>query len=322
MQRVLARRLQGLVPESKTGLERLIDKKRQSYDLQVELDQKKDQHNTKMKQFRAKAEELERRNLENQQSVVANDQYVRDNWNKRQREEERLLSEEKLLQTKQAELDELNEELKNLTEQEAAIKAQLEETLPYKAYLDAVYEAAPDIAGGGSLNEVQGIVQKYRTMKTWRGTLQVRLMRSKEELRRLRDAIALYDESSTSSTVEIDFQIKKIAQAQEDAFKAFGRQRHEQESHATQSRARAEEAAVIRLTIENMFNKATAVTATRLKKRTEVKATTLLEKFRFVANLITDMIEIEEATRAYNQQQTRSDSSTPGQLKRTHPKTT
>ena len=53
MERVLARRLVSLVPESKTGLERLIDKKKISYDLQVELDQKKEEHAMKMKAYKA-----------------------------------------------------------------------------------------------------------------------------------------------------------------------------------------------------------------------------------------------------------------------------
>lgn len=293
MQRVLNRRLKGLVPESKSGLERLIDKKRESYDLQTELDQKKNEHKTKMKQFEKRSEELEKKNLENQQKVIENDQFVQDNWNKRKREEERLSSEEKLLETKRKELESLLEEHDRLIEKEASIKADLEVTLPYKTYLDSVFDAAPEIISGASLNEVQGIVQKYKTMKEWRGTLQVRLMRSKKELIKLRDAMTLYEDSSTNFAVEIDYQIKKIAQEQNKSFKDFGRQRHEQEGEAGQNKAKAEEAAIIRLTIENMFQKALNVDISKFRKK-EKKGESLLEKFLFVQNLVLDLIGIEK----------------------------
>lgn len=296
MQRVLARRLLGLVPESKTGLERLIDKKRASYDLQVELDAKKQQHAIKMAQFKAKAEELGQRNLENQQEVVSKDKYVRDNWNKRQREEERLMQEEKALEGKLKDLSDLNAEHSRLIEREKEIKAQLAAALPYKTYLDSVFEAAPELVSGSGLNEVQGIVNKYETLKEWRSALQVRLLRSKRELMRLRDAISVYDESSANSAVEIDYQIKCIQEAQDASFKEFGRERHAQETMAIQNRAKARDAALVRLTIDNMFQKAKAVTKTIFRKSTE-DATTLAEKFKLIQNLISDMIDIEQAAR-------------------------
>ncbi|OHS92949.1 hypothetical protein TRFO_12128 [Tritrichomonas foetus] len=306
MQRVLARRLLGLVPESKTGLERLIDKKRESYELQVDLDQKKQQHAIKMAQFRAKAEELERKNLENQEEVVSKDQYVCDNWNKRQREEERLQSEEKLLQTKQQELAHLVEEHDRLMEQKAEIEEQLKASLPYKDYLDSVFEAAPEMVSNGNISEVQGIVMKYKTLCEWRGTLQVRLMRSKQELTKLRDAMALYDESSTNACVEIDYQIKCIAQAEEDSFKDFGRQRHQQETQANQNRAKAEEAAVIRLAIDNMYQKVKKGLLSKFRRR-DGDATKLIEKFNFIKNQIWDMVEIEEQTRNCSGHQSKAD---------------
>lgn len=296
MQRVLARRLLNLVPENKSGLERLIDKKRESYDLQTELDNKKIEHKTKMRQYEKKAEELEQKNLENQQRVVDNDQYILDNWNKRQREEERLKSEITLVDQKKAELNTLKEELERLTKEEAKIKKDLEECLPYKTYLDAVFEAAPEMVSSGSSNEVQGIVQKYKTMKEWRATLQVRLMRSKKELTKLREAVSIYDESSSNFACEIDYQIKCIAQMQDDAFKAFGRQRHEQEGQARQNRIKAEEAAVVRLAIENMFNKACNIEISKFRKK-ESKSDSLVEKFLFVQNLVTDLIDIEKTCR-------------------------
>ena len=299
MQKVLARRLLDSIPEGKTSLEKLIESKKKSYDLQVELDTKKQQHALKMLQFKNKAEELEQKNLENQQEVVSKDRYVRDNWNKRQREEERLMQEEKALQAKQKDLDDLMAEHDRLIQREAEIKTQLTATLPYKNYLDSVFEAAPEMVSTSSLNEVQGIVTKYKTLKEWRGTLQVRLLRSKKELQKLRDAIKVYDESSTNTAVEIDYQLKCIAQAQESSFKEFGRERHHQETIAIQHKNKAKEAATIRLTIENMFQKAQYVSNNKFFKPVS-KANNLLEKFEIIKNLISDMIEIEQATKNRN----------------------
>jgi hypothetical protein len=296
MQRVLARRLLGLVPESKTGLERLIDKKRQSYDLQVELDSKKQQHVTKMAQFRAKAEDLERKNLENQEEVISKDRYIRDNSTKRQHQEERLQSEEKLLKSKEEELAVLMEDHQQLTTQKVEIEAHLKAALPYKEYLDSVFDAAPEIVSNGSVNEVQGIVMKHKTMTEWRGKLQVRLMRSKQELQKLRDAMAIYDESSANCCVEMDYQIKCIAQAEEESFRAFGRQRHQQETQANQTRAKAEEAAVIRLAIDNMYQKALKGLMSKYRRK-DGEASKLIDKFNYIRNLIQDMVQIEEFTR-------------------------
>jgi hypothetical protein len=229
------RRLLGLVPESTTSVERLIDKKCQSYDLQVELDAKKQHHAVKMAQIRAKEGEPARRNLENQEEVVSKDRYIRYNSKKRQHQEERLVSEDRLLHNKEEELAHLLEEHARLTEQKADMEAQLTGALPCKAYLDSVFEAAPEIVSSGSANEVQGIVLKHRTLTEWRGALQVRLMRSKEELQKLRSAMALYETSSTNCSVEIDYQIKCVAQAEAESFRAFGRQHHEQETQARQN---------------------------------------------------------------------------------------
>ncbi|KAH0788899.1 coiled-coil domain-containing protein [Histomonas meleagridis] len=304
MQRVLARRLLGLVPESKTGLERLIDKKREEYDLQVKLDAKKQQHEIKMKQYRAKAEELEKKHLENQEEVNSKDQYVTDNWNKRQREEERLQSEEKLLLSKQAELSHLIEEHSKLMEKKSAIELKLQQSLPYKEYLDSVFEAAPEVANNGGINEIQGIVTKYDTLTKWRSTLHVKLMRSKKELQRLKDAMQLYDESSSKCSVEVDYQLKCIAQAEEESFKAFGRQRNLQETQANQNRAKAEEAATIRLAIENMYQKASNGILSKYRRRDNV-GDDLEEKFNFVKSVIQDMIDIDEAIRSPERQTSR-----------------
>jgi hypothetical protein len=249
-----------------------------------------------MAQFRARAEELERKNLENQKEVIGKDQYIRDNSTKRQHQEERLMSEDKLLQNKEEELAHLMEEHEVLTRQKAEIEDQLKASLPYKEYLDSVFEAAPEMVSNGSINEVQGIVMKHKTMTEWRGTLQVRLMRSKQELQKLREAMALYDESSTNCSVEIDYQIKCISQAEEESFRAFGRQRHQQETQANQTRAKAEEAAVIRLAIDNMYQKALRGLMSKYRRR-DSEATRLIDKFNYIKNLIQDMVEIEESTR-------------------------
>ena len=292
MQRVLGRRLLGLIPESKTGLERLIDKKRKSYELQVELDSKKEQHAIKMQSFKAKAEELEEKNLENQKDVVSKDTYVRDNWRKRQREEERLQSETTLLKTKQNELEDLNHQLEALQERKKEIETQLKASLPYKQYLDSVFAAAPEMVSNSSINEVQGIVTKHKIMKEWRSQLQVRLRRSQRTLRQLRDAMAMYDDSSTSFSVEVDYQLKVIAQAQDASFKTFGRQRHQQETQANQNRTKAEEAALIRLSIDNMYQKAKEWSSSMAKFRGTGDDSTLISKFNYVKDLIQDMKEI------------------------------
>ncbi|EAY05725.1 hypothetical protein TVAG_100480 [Trichomonas vaginalis G3] len=298
MERVLARRLVSLVPESQTGLERLIDKKKKSYDLQLELDAKKRDHELKMKRYKAKAEEIEERNLENQREVVANDAYVRDNCNKRMREEERLNLEKKAVESKQKELEKLKEELEELNHHEEEIKTQLETTLPYKSYLDTVYDAAPELFSRSGVSEVQGIVNKYETLKEWRGTLQVRLQRSKKELQKLQDAIKMYDESSTSSTVEIDYQIKKISQAQDAAFKEFGHERHSQELVAIQSRLKGQECALIRLSIDNMYKIVSDINE-KTFLRGERQAKTLEEKFDQIAIVIGDMLDIRNSTKNY-----------------------
>ena len=302
MQKVLARRLKGLVPDSQTGLERLIDKKRASYDLQEELDRKKRDHKTKMEQFENKARDLEKKNLENQKEVIEKDRFVRDNWNNRQREEERLNQGEKNLEIKKLELAERLKQKADLEKSEKEIDAQLKAASPYKEYLDKVFEAAPEMISGASLNEVQGIVNKYQTLKEWRGTLQVRLLRSKKELMRLRDAISVYDESSTNSSVEIDYQIKNIAQEQEKSFKDFGRARHDQETKSIAQRQKAQEAAIVRLTIENMYQKAKKVSK-ELFNRNQEDVKTLLEKFNKTKDLISDMIYIEENKNRNSNQQ-------------------
>jgi hypothetical protein len=225
------------------------------------------------------------------------------------------MSEEKLLQNKEEELAHLMEEHEVLTRQKAEIEAQLKASLPYKEYLDSVFEAAPEMVSNGSINEVQGIVMKHKTMTEWRGTLQVRLMRSKQELQKLREAMALYDESSTNCSVEIDYQIKCISQAEEESFRAFGRQRHQQETQANQTRAKAEEAAVIRLAIDNMYQKALRGLMSKYRRR-DSEATRLIDKFNYIKNLIQDMVEIEESTRNQPTKTTTKSDGKPGSPKR------
>ncbi|KAI5487874.1 DUF4200 domain family [Trichomonas vaginalis G3] len=293
MQRVLARRLKGLVPESQTGLERLIDKKRASYDLQVELDRKKQEHAMKMRQFKARAEELEQMNLDNQKEVVSKDKFIRDNCNKRQRYEESLMSEEVALAGKQVELNDLIAEMEKLKQHEVEIKTKLQAALPYKKYLDSVFERSPEIVSGSAQSEVQGIVNKYNTLKEWRGTLQVRLVRSKRELMRLRDSMSVYDESSTNSVVEIDYQIKRIAQEQEASFKEFGRERHLQETMSNQQRDKAREAALIRLTIENIYQKTCKFSELLFGRKIE-QVSNLTDKFSKTRDFISDLLYVDE----------------------------
>ena len=69
-----------------------------------------------------------------------------------------------------------------------------------------------------------------------------------------------------------------------------------QETQANQNEAKAEEAATIRLEIENMYQKATNGILSKYRRR-ESAARALKEKFNFVRNVIQDMIDIKEAIR-------------------------
>jgi hypothetical protein len=85
---------------------------------------------------------------------------------------------------------------------------QLKVLLPHKEDVNFVLDAVPEIVSKESISDAHGIVMKHRR-RWWCIRLQIRLGWSKEGLW---DAMQLSDESLMNCSVEIDDQIKCIAQ--------------------------------------------------------------------------------------------------------------
>lgn len=140
---------------------RLLEKRRQMFEVQEALDAQKEEFARRQDAFRRREEALRKKDLELQESLIKFNKFLQENESKKNRAVKRLGDERKQREQKELEIERLKKEHAAKLEEEKALKTELHLNEKYQRFLTDVVENGSD----GDYHEIQDLLNRYKTLR-------------------------------------------------------------------------------------------------------------------------------------------------------------
>mmetsp|Transcript_13740 Transcript_13740/g.40615 ORF Transcript_13740/g.40615 Transcript_13740/m.40615 type:complete len:362 (-) Transcript_13740:1254-2339(-) len=139
---------------------RLLEKRRQMFEVQEALDAQKQLYIAKEEAFRLREEALRKKDLELQENLLKFKKFLQENESKKNRAEKRARDEEKQRLVKEAEIVKLKAELQRQQEHKVEMEQKAENLRKYQEYLHRVVDSATE-----EYSEIQDLLSRHRTLQ-------------------------------------------------------------------------------------------------------------------------------------------------------------
>jgi hypothetical protein len=139
---------------------RLLEKRRQMFEVQEALNSQKEEFARREDAFRRREEGLRRKDLELQESLIKFNKFLQENESKRNRALKRAAEEKKQRELKEKEIEKLELQLKSKLKEESSLKEEVEKNLKYQDYLENVVQNMSKF-----FPEIADILNRYNTLK-------------------------------------------------------------------------------------------------------------------------------------------------------------
>lgn len=159
---------------------RLLEKRRQMFEVQEALDAQKEEFQRREATFKRREDMLKKKDLELQESLIRFNKFLQENDSKRNRAEKKRLDEQKQKTSKEAEIEKLKEEVKNQLAKRREMELEVKKMSKYEAFLDTVLEIEDDYP------EIPDLLARYLTLDAAHQDLmdrQTQAMQENEEQR-------------------------------------------------------------------------------------------------------------------------------------------
>jgi hypothetical protein len=138
---------------------RLLEKRRQMFEVQEALNSQKEEFGRREDAFRRWEESLRRKDLELQESLIKFNKFLQENESKRNRALKRAAEERKQREQKETEIRKLESELKERLVEESLLKVEVEKTLKYQEFMENVVQNMTKF-----FPEVKDILNRFKTL--------------------------------------------------------------------------------------------------------------------------------------------------------------
>ena len=139
---------------------RLLEKRRQMFEVQEALNSQKEEFARREDAFRRREDGLRRKDLELQESLIKFNKFLQENESKRNRALKRASEEKKQRELKEKEIEKLEAQLKSKLKEESMMKEEVEKNLKYQDYLENVVQTMSKF-----FPEISDILNRYKTLR-------------------------------------------------------------------------------------------------------------------------------------------------------------
>ena len=139
---------------------RLLEKRRQMFEVQEALNSQKDEFNRREDAYRRREDGLRRKDLELQESLIKFNKFLQENESKRNRALRRAAEERKQQDQKDIEIKKLEKQLQEKLLEEGLLKDEVEKNLQFQEYLENVCQSMSKY-----FPEISDILSRYKTLR-------------------------------------------------------------------------------------------------------------------------------------------------------------
>jgi hypothetical protein len=151
--------LQQLTLEHVSPATRLLEKRRQMFEVQEALDAQKEEYKRREAEFKRREEKLKERDLALQESLIKFNKFLQENDSKRARAEKKERDEIKQRLAKEVEITKLRETFERLKTDKAEMLSILQKDMRYQTYLEGVLDSTDEYP------EIIELLLRYETLE-------------------------------------------------------------------------------------------------------------------------------------------------------------
>jgi len=189
---------------------RLLEKRRQMFEVQEALDAQKEEFARRENAFRCREEDLRKRDLELQESLIKFNKFLQENESKRNRAVKRAADEKKLREVKEVEIAKLKTQLDENGSQTKKLKETVEQNMKYTRYLEMVQESVPE-----DYPEISDLLNRYKTLKDANEDLSERQQSHEKEHELNRIKFATFTKERTNEILNFNNEIASLQKSLE-----------------------------------------------------------------------------------------------------------
>ncbi|GLI67448.1 hypothetical protein VaNZ11_011641 [Volvox africanus] len=195
---------QTLVLDHVSPATRLLEKRRQMFEVQEALEAQKLDFNRKEEVFKRREEALKLKDLELQESLIRFSKFLQENDSKRARAEKKAADEIKARLQKEKEIEQLTDVLEELKSEKDRILEVLEKNMRYQQYLESVLEVADEY------QEVSDLLLRHATLSATNADLKDHQRRCSELAEKVRTELQIYVKQKTDEILNLNNQVAKL----------------------------------------------------------------------------------------------------------------
>lgn len=193
-----------LVLEHVSPATRLLEKRRQMFEVQEALEAQKQEFNRKEEIFKRREEGLKKKDLELQESLIRFSKFLQENDSKRTRAEKKASDEIKLRLQKEAEIEQLNSTLDDLKAEKKTTSDVVEKNMSYQKYLETVLDVADEY------HEINDLLMRYATLEATNNDLRHSATATSDKNEQTRAELQAYTKMKTDEILNLNNSISRL----------------------------------------------------------------------------------------------------------------
>lgn len=195
---------QTLVLDHVSPATRLLEKRRQMFEVQEALEAQKQDFNRKEEVFKRREEALKLKDLELQESLIRFSKFLQENDSKRARAEKKAADEIKARMLKEKEIEQLSEVLEQLRNEKERIHEVLEKNMRYQHFLESVLEVADEY------QEVSDLLLRHATLLATNTDLKEHQRKCGELAEKIRAELQIYIKQKTDEILNLNNEVARL----------------------------------------------------------------------------------------------------------------
>eukprot|EP00798_Chlamydomonas_sp_ICE-L_P025664 gene25664-11329_t len=195
---------QTLVLDHVSPATRLLEKRRQMFEVQEALEAQKQDFNRKEEVFKRREEALKLKDLELQESLIRFSKFLQENDSKRARAEKKAADEIKARVLKEKEIEQLSEILDQLRSEKERIHDVLEKNMRYQHFLESVLEVADEY------QEVSDLLLRHATLLATNQDLKEHQRKCGELAEKIRAELQIYIKQKTDEILNLNNVVARL----------------------------------------------------------------------------------------------------------------
>ncbi|OQR84135.1 hypothetical protein ACHHYP_13844 [Achlya hypogyna] len=248
---------------------RLLEKRRQMFEVQEALDAQKEEFSRREDAFRRREEGLRKKDLELQESLIKFNKFLQENESKRNRAIKRASDEIKQRLAKEQDVARLRESLDRFNEENDKLSNEVvKSNLKYTRYLEIVQEAVPE-----DYPEITDLVNRYNTLKDANRDLSENQQLHERDNERKRLKFATFTKERTNDILNFNNEIASLQKQLETRESNAIRLQHEVDTTIRNTSDKTLEVGQILMAVGNLLQRSTSGVHGSILKHIEVKDT-------------------------------------------------